>query len=134
MSFNFILDFQAKIYNMLCNSKEIKSLTSKIYLGLAKEAKYPFVSFQFLEIENNSKNDFPIYKIDFEINVFARDNNQLILAQITEKILNLITIKNFALDLYLLAGLKMQKIKFNYSQDMISTKLSINYNATIKKR
>ena len=133
MSLQFIHDFQVKIYQLLANNRGVSTQIDKIYLSVVQDAKYPFLLITILNVVNLSRFDQAIYEIDFEIAGFARDKNQGILTSLADKITAVLTMRNCAFQEYILAGLNMLEVKFARSQDLITTKLTINYKALIKK-
>jgi len=130
---NFIYDFQIKLHQLFSNDKEIRLTVDRIYLSIVQDAKYPFLLINILKIENMSKFNNPIYDIEFEICAFARDKNQGILVSLADKITNKLNSKTYILKDYIIAGMRAGNITFKPSIDLITTKLSVNYKALIKK-
>ena len=133
MSLNFLHDFQLKLYNVLNNEQGIKQIVDKIYLSVVQDAKYPFLLINIIHANNLSKFDHEIYEIGFEICVFVRDKNQenlTILANLINKKLNSINLDAVG---YIIAGIRSGIINFERSQDLLTTKLIMNYQALIKQ-
>lgn len=133
MSFNFIHDFQLKIYEQLSTEQEIRLKVEGIYLSVVQDAAYPFLLINILKIHNLSKFTAAIYNIEFEICAFARDKNQGMLASLADKITSKITAESCNFGNYLIAGIKAKEINFQRSQDLITTKMSIYYSTLIKQ-
>ncbi|XVN43251.1 MAG: hypothetical protein RCG15_02940 [Candidatus Rickettsia vulgarisii] len=130
MSRNFINDFQQTIYRLLSGDDEIRLSIDKIYLSVVQDAKYPFLLINILNIKNISQYIQDIYEINFEICVFARDKNSVILTSLADKITNkLIT---YSSDRYNIASIKACNINFSRSADLITSKLTVNYKALLK--
>ncbi|WP_316353507.1 hypothetical protein [Candidatus Trichorickettsia mobilis] len=133
MSLNFLHDFQLKLYNALNDEQEIKQIVDKIYLSVVQDAKYPFLLINIIDANNLSKFDQQIYEIEFEICVFVRDKNQgnlTILASLINKGLNAINPGAIG---YIIAGLRSTVVNFERSQDLLTTKLIMHYQALIKQ-
>lgn len=133
MSFNFINNFQVQLHQLLAREEFINQTVNNIYLSVTQDAKYPFILINILKAEDVSRFHYNIYNIDFEICVFARDKNQKILTLLADKIINTIKIDLNSSIEYEILGIESAEIIFNKSQDLITTKLSIPYKATLFK-
>jgi len=129
----FIYDFQIKLHQLLSSDEEIRLIADRIYLAIVQDAKYPFLLINILKAEDISKFMHPIYDVEFEICAFARDKNQGILISLADKITNRLNLKSSQLKDYIIAGMRLGDITFNSSQDLVTSKLTINYKALIKK-
>lgn len=132
MSLNFIHNFQQTIYRLLSGDDEIRLNIDKIYLSVVQDAKYPFVLINILNIENISQYAQDIYEVMFEICVFARDKNSVILTNLADKITNKLVANHYLSDSYYVASIKAANINFSRSADLITSKLTINYKALLK--
>jgi hypothetical protein len=133
MSLNFIHDFQMTLYNLLSGDEEIRLSVDRIYLSVVQDAKYPFLLINILKAEDMSKFSCAIYNIEFEISAFARDKNQGFLVAMADKITNKLGLSTNQFKDYIIAGMKLQEVTFHRGQDLITTKLTSNYKALIKK-
>ena len=133
MSINFIQDFQMTIFKLLSCDSDIRLSVDKIYLSVVQDAKYPFLLINIVKAENISRVTQSIYQLDFEIVAFARDKNQGLLAKLAAKITNKLTEKSCVLPNYIVAGIKACSMNFQRSNDLITTKLTINCKALLKE-
>lgn len=133
MSVNFIQDFQMTIYRLLSGDSDIRLSVDRIYLAVVQDAKYPFLLINILRADNISRVAQYIYQVDFEIVVFAREKNQGLLTSLADKITNKLTEKSCVLHNYIVAGIKACSMNFQRSNDLITTKLTINCKALIKQ-
>lgn len=133
MTVNFIQDFQMTIYKLLSGDSDIRLSVDRIYLSVVQDAKYPFLLINIVKAENISKVIQDIYQVDFEIIAFARDKHQGLLTSLADKITNKLTEKSFILQNYIVAGIKACSMNFQRSNDLITTKLTINCKALLKE-
>ncbi|MFY9589576.1 hypothetical protein [Rickettsia endosymbiont of Halotydeus destructor] len=133
MYYNVIGDFQLSLYKLLANDIEIKQSVDQIYLSVMQDAKYPFLLINMLNIDNMANLKQNISRIEFEICIFANDKNRNISVSLADKIMNKIAVDSFELQNYILAGIKAGNMKFQNSKDLITTKLTINYQALLKQ-
>lgn len=133
MAVNFIQDFQIAIYKLLSDDRDIRLSVDKIYLSVVHDAKYPFILINILQIKNLSKLFQNIYQLEFEISAFARDKNHGLFNILAERISNILTNNACRLQNYVVAGIKLCNINFQRSNDLITNKLVINYQALLKE-
>jgi hypothetical protein len=133
MSMNFIYDLQVKLHQLLSSDEEISREVDRIYLSIVQDAKYPFLLINILKAEDTSKSIYPIYDVEFEICAFARDKNQGVLISLADKITNKLNLSTSQLKDYIIAGMRIVGITFNSSQDLVTSKLTMNYKALIKR-
>lgn len=133
MSFLFINDFKKYIYQLLASENFIHQTINHIYLSVTQDAAYPFILINIIKAEDISKFNYNIYNVEFEISVFARDKNQGILILIADKIIHVLKTGLNDFREYIIIGIKSSELIFQKSQDLITTKLSIPYQATLAK-
>ncbi|WP_253308566.1 MULTISPECIES: hypothetical protein [unclassified Rickettsia] len=134
MYHDVIGDFQLSLYKLLANEDEIRQSIDQIYLSIMQDAKYPFLLINMLNVDNMANLKQNISRIEFEICIFANDKNRNISLELADKIINKIAVYSFELQNYILAGIKAGNMKFKDSNDLISTKLIINYQALLKQK
>lgn len=133
MALDFIHNFQTHLYRTLCEDEKIRLSVDNVYLSITKDAKYPFLLINMIQIKDMSQFTNKIYEVEFEICAFARDKSQKILAPLADKIITKLTPETCKFIGYVVAGIKTGIINFQRGQDLLTTKLSINYVALIKK-
>lgn len=133
MALDFIHNFQTHLYRTLCEDEQIRLSVDNIYLSVTQDAKYPFLLINIIKIKDLSQFTSKIYEVEFEICAFARDKSQKILAPLADKIVTKLTAENCKIIGYAVAGIKTGAINFQRGHDLLTTKLSINYVALIKK-
>lgn len=134
MYHDVISDFQLSLYKLLANNNEIRQSVDQIYLSVKQDAKYPFLLINMLNVDNMANLQQNISRIEFEICIFASDKSHNILLELADKIINKIAVYSFELQNYILAGIKAGNMKFQNGKDLISTKLTINYQALLKQK
>ncbi len=133
MSINFIYNFQLKLHNVLSQDKKIKELVKEIYLSTMQDGKYPFISISLTQIIDQSNNIQKIYEVDFEINIFARDNNKKILLLISDAVEIVINAEQIKFGDYSVIGVKLNDLTFGEARDLIHNKLTMRYKSILKK-
>jgi hypothetical protein len=133
MSFSIIYNFQRKIYDLLSNSPEIKLAINKIYLSPVQDAKYPFLLINILKVKIETISLIEIYEIEFEICIFVKDKNQALFGKLVNEISKILC-SSWGVENYIIAGLRASEASFQTGQDLITSKLSVNYNALLKMK
>lgn len=133
MSLQFIHKFQLKIYSLLSEAEGIRNNVEKIHLSIVQDGKCPFLLISINKVRDISKFSCPIYEIDFEISIFARDKNQGLLTLIAENASKALTNADYHFDEYIIAGIKAGELSFTKAQDLVLNKLTISYKALLKK-
>lgn len=129
MYHDFIYNFQLSLYKLLVNDNEIKNKISKIYFSVVQDAKYPFLLVNILNVNNMSTNVQNIVQLEFEICIFTNDKSRNVALTLASKIGDIIEHNSFEN----VAGIKVNKIEFQTSKDLISTKLVMNYQTLLKQ-
>jgi hypothetical protein len=123
--------FKLNIYEILAKSEELSKQIKQIYFSVAQNAEYPFLLINILEIQDLSKFDRPIYEVKFEICVYAKDKATVVLCAIADCVIDVLAkLHNFQTE-YIISGMRASNLSFEQSQDLVSTKMSINFNALI---
>lgn len=132
MSLNYIHQFQMHIFQTLSNDLNVRTSVDKIYLSIPHDAKYPFLAINTINSINLSQNYIVIYEVSFEICIFTRDKTQYATMYLADKVSNAIhNIHNNFAD-YIIAGIRLNEIKFEKAKDLISNKASMFYKVAIK--
>lgn len=118
---------------MLSQQEAIRNKIDKIYLSVPQDAKYPFILINVVKLNNFSKLHQQIYEIDFEINVYARDQNHNLLMAIGEEVSKTLKEDFPHFDDYIVAGINTIQINFEQSNDLITNKINMQYKALLKK-
>jgi hypothetical protein len=134
MSLKFVHEFHLRIYKTLTSNRELRTKVDKIYLASTQETKYPFLLIKIVSVKNLSKPNFGIYEVHFEISAFARDKTQGILMSLADSINQALIFKDEDLEEYIIAGLNLTNVEFTQGQDLITTKLNIEYKTLLKQK
>jgi hypothetical protein len=134
MYHDIIYDFQHSLYNLFINDEGISSKIDGVYLSVVQDAKYPFLLINILNIDNMSVLWQNIAKIDFEICIFTNDKNRNVSFELAQGVTNKINTHSFELTSSALAGIKVINVMLQNSKDLISTKLTIIYQALLKQK
>ncbi|AFC69779.1 hypothetical protein [Rickettsia amblyommatis] len=108
-------------------------MTSKLKLIkyiFVQDAKCPFLLVNILHVNNISTNVQNIMQLEFEICIFTNDKNRNIALSLASKISDKIEHHSFEN----VVGIKITKIEFQTSKDLVSTKLVMNYQALLKQK
>ncbi len=132
MSLQFIYQFQARVYELFCASRDIRSLVTGIYLLVQHDAKHPFILISILKVNDISKYEMAIYEIDFEISIFARDKSLESLLKIVSNIASVLKPGVFDGQGYKVASIKHLGLEFVRGHDLLTTKIVMNYKALIQ--
>ena len=133
MSLIFIHDFQNRLYTLLSKDKEIMKSINKIYLGVVQDGKAPFLLINILKAEDISRHLESIYSIEFQVSVYAKDNNHQLLTKLADRIVSIFASDNNNFSGYIVAGIKANNLQFEKAKDLVLNRLVINYKALIKK-
>lgn len=134
MSLTFINDFQKKLYSIIAKHKELGKSLNKIYLGVAKDGKPPFLSINILRVEDLSRHSSAIYSVDFQILAYVKDDNQGQLTKMAAQISEAFAEEKTKLfDKYIIAGMRAGNMTFETAKDLVLGKLAIEYKALIKR-
>ncbi len=133
MSFNLIHDFQMTLYDLLEADKELRGSIEGIYLSLVQDAKYPFLLINILRITNVSGSFCLACNVEFEISVFARDKSRSKLILLADKVISRLNLAVSQSKDYTIAGAHLRELAFYPSHDLVTTKLSMLYQALLKK-
>ena len=134
MAINVLHAFQVSIYQLLSTEADIRSIIDKIYLSVVQDARYPFLLINILKVENYSKINQSINSVEFEIAAFVKDSSRNVLIKLADKIISVIQVNCLILEDNIVAGLKHKQVVIQHSQDLVTTKLSISYNALLKTK
>lgn len=132
MSLVFISQFQEKLYKILKQNELIKNMNVAVYFALQQDAKYPFIMINMLQSLNLSKLAIERYELDFEICIFVRDKAQDLLLKIASEVMKIITIEALASEQYNLVAINYNTSEWVRGQDLLTTKLVINYKALLQ--
>ncbi|XVN40272.1 MAG: hypothetical protein RCO49_05355 [Rickettsia endosymbiont of Argas persicus] len=116
------------MYKLLINDNDIKTKINKIYFSAVQDAKCLFLLVNILNVNNISTNIQNIVQLEFEICIFTNDKNRNIALGLAGKIED--KIKHHAFEN--VAGIKANKVEFQASKDLVSTKLVIYYQTLLK--
>ncbi|MCC8419159.1 MAG: hypothetical protein LN590_06460 [Rickettsia endosymbiont of Glossina mortisans submortisans] len=130
MYHDFIYNFQLSLYKLLINDNEIKTKINKIYFSVVQDAKCPFLLVNILNVTSISTNVQHIMQLEFEICIFSNDKNRNIVLNLASKISDKIERYSFEN----VAGIKANKIEFQTSKYLVSTKLVMNYQTLLKQK
>ncbi|WP_266234633.1 hypothetical protein [Rickettsia rhipicephali] len=130
MHHDFIYNLQLSLYKLLINDNEIKTKINKIYFPVIQDTKCPFLLVNILNVNNISTNVQNIMQLEFAICIFTNDKNRNIALSLASKISDKIEHHSFEN----VAGIKINKIEFHTSKDLVSTKLVMNYQALLKQK
>lgn len=118
------------MYKLLINDNEIKTKINKIYFSVVQDAKCPFLLVNILNVNNISTNVQNIIQLEFEICIFTNDKNRNMALNLASKISDKIEHHSFEN----VTGIKANKIEFQTSKDLVSTKLVMNYQTLLKQK
>lgn len=132
MSLVFISLFQEKLYKVLKQSELIKAMNVAVYFALQHDAKYPFIMINMLKSSNLSKLSIERYEVDFEICIFVRDKSQEFLLKIASAVMKVLRTEALELEEYNLISVNYNTSEWVKGQDLLTTKLVINYKALLQ--
>ena len=136
MSLTFINNFQHHVHSTISNNREIMSVIKKIYFNPVQDGKCPFLIINIKKADDLSRYNAFIYSIDFQILVYAKDQNHRLLAKLADKIVKLLSNNNQDFNrfsTYEIQGIKAGNVEFDRAQDLVINKLTINYKALISR-
>jgi hypothetical protein len=131
MSLDFIYTLQLKIMQTL--ETLVGGYVNQIYISVVQDGNYPFISINFIKIENYSQPKQPIYSLEFEICIFSRDPNKKSLTNISNLVEQLLLADKLVIPNYSITGLKLNEVLLSEARDLVHNKLSMRYKAMIKK-
>ncbi len=132
MSLVFISLLQEKLYKVLKQNELIKHMNIAVYFALQQDAKYPFIMINMLKSSNLSKPLIERYEVDFEICIFVRDKAQESLLKIASEVMQVVKVEALSFERYKLIGINYNTSEWVRGQDLLTTKLVINYKALIQ--
>ena len=133
MSLTFINDFQNQIYESLSNDQDINAIIKKIYIGSVQDGQSPFLLITITKADYLSIHKVALYAIEFQISVYAKDQNHHVLTILSDLIIkNLSNIKKL-FNHYSIDGIKARNIIFDTAKDLVLNRLVIHYKSIIKK-
>lgn len=127
MSLDFIHIFQLKIIHNL--ETLVREHVNQVYISVVEDGNYPFISINLVKLENYSRALQFIYLLEFEICIFARDQNKKSLINISKLVEQLLVPEKLKIPNYIVAN----QLFFSEARDLIHNKLTMLYRAMIKR-
>lgn len=135
MSYSFIDEFLEHLYKIVHQISFVQNGSIKgVYLNVNDREEFPCIYIMIRSIEDKSRFDNKMYQIEFEILVYVRQQGNKFLIQLASEIQSILTEKNCAFAAYDVIGVANNKIDFAQARDLISSKLSMYYQAMIVDR
>ena len=131
MSLDFIYTFQLQILETL--KKLLGEHVNQIYISVAQDGNYPFILINFIKADNYSNPMQAIYLLEFEICIFARDQNKKSLINISKLVEQLLLPDKLKIPSYIVAGIKLNQLVFSEARDLVHNKLTMFYKTMIKR-
>lgn len=131
MSLDFIHIFQLKILHNL--ETLVREHVNQVYISVVEDGNYSFISINLVKLENYSRALQFIYLLEFEICIFARDQNKKSLINISKLVDQLLVPEKLKIPSYIVAGIKLNQLVFSEARDLIHNKLTMLYKTMIKK-
>jgi hypothetical protein len=130
MSLDFIHIFQLKILNTL--ESLVREHVNQVYISI-EDGNYPFISINLVKLENYSRASQFIYLLEFEICIFAREQNKKSLINISKLVEQLLVPEKLKIPSYIVAGIKLNQLFFSEARDLVHNKLTMLYKTMIKR-
>jgi hypothetical protein len=134
MKSQIIGEFYDKIFKILNENNILKSKIKTIYTKPILDPSSPCIVIEFDRAKNLSTQFQNIYDIGFLINIIIKDRPMSELQEICDILTNILKLENFGLNSFEITGLNYIDISTIPSKDMVTRKLTINYNALIKEK
>ncbi len=131
MSLDFINTFQLKIFHTL--ETLVRAHVNQVYISVIEDGNYPFISINLVKLENYSRALQFIYLLEFEICIFARDQNKKSLINISKLVEQLLLPDKLKILNYIIAGVKLNQLVFSEARDLVHNKLTMFYKTMIKR-
>lgn len=132
MSLSFVSAFQDKLYEILKRDQLFAGFNIGVYFSVQQDAKYPFILINILKSTNLSNPAVERYQLDFEVCIFVRAKGGDMLLKIANVVNKLLKIDYLCSDQYDLIAINSNVAEWVRGQDLLTTKLVINYKALLR--
>jgi len=134
MSISLSVEFQQNLYKSMERNGELKALVANIYQSTKTNPKYPYILQHVNSVKRLKSSLVDSYCILGEINIFVRDNSFSDFKNIISKIEQIFKTHSSVPANYNFISAKITEADFTPSQDQLTTRLKLNYEALIQSR
>ena len=77
MNFEIIEEFYLTLYGILSKNQNLQNNNCSVYIKVPQQAKYPFITISYKNLNVKKLHEIFQYKIEIEFNLFSHKNNAI---------------------------------------------------------